>query len=125
MPAEDKREAMPWERPGQARRDALPHRGLRLDVLGTVSVLCGIVAFGLFIPGLFGLPLGVTALAMARRDLRDMRFGLVDPRGKAQTEEAKRWAFWGVALNLAALMLAGLLLMWLAASGVLGGRGWS
>jgi hypothetical protein len=115
----------PWEKAGQLRRDALPHRGPLLDVLGTASVLCAILAAGPVIPGLLGLPLGVAALLLARRDLSKMRAGLVDRTGQARTEEALRWARWGVLLNLVVLLLAGAMLVWLARSGGLRGPGWS
>ena len=38
MTPKEEREARPWERKGQVRRDAEPHRGLALDVLGTSRV---------------------------------------------------------------------------------------
>ena len=49
-PPVDESDERPWERKGQVRRDAEPHRGLALDVLGMSSVLSGIISFFLLIP---------------------------------------------------------------------------
>ena len=46
----DKSDERTWERKGQVRRDAEPHRGLALDVLGMSSVLSGIISLFLLIP---------------------------------------------------------------------------
>jgi hypothetical protein len=105
-------EERPWERPGEVRRDAESHRGQLLVVLGTVSVACGLSAFLLLAPALFGLPVGAAALAMARRDLRKMRAGLMDCRGIDKTGEGRALAAFGLILNLVApLAVAGMVLL--------------
>jgi hypothetical protein len=50
MTPKEEREARPWERKGQVRRDAEPHRGVLLDVFETTRVLCGIIMLFLLIP---------------------------------------------------------------------------
>ena len=49
-PPVDKSDERPWERKCQVRRDAEPHRGLALDVLGTSRVQWGIFTLFLLIP---------------------------------------------------------------------------
>src|SRR5262249_7709442 len=78
----------PWELAGAIRRDCEPHRGHRLVVLGTVSLVCGILAFCLFLPGFVGLPLGLAVRGMANRDLELMRQGLMDRTGWKAVEKA-------------------------------------
>ena len=116
-------EDRPWERHG--RRDARPHRALLLDVTATASVLCGIFSLCLLIPALLGLPLGIASLVLTRQDLNLMRAGLMDPGGKAQTEGARKWAGWGLLLNLIVLLVAALLLLRMACYGSLFGPAWS
>jgi hypothetical protein len=124
MAAEEEREALPWERPGRVRRDALPHRAGLLDTLATTSLLCGLSSICLVFPALIGLPIGVIAWLLARRELQDIQAGLVDHRGTERIAEAKDWAFKGTLLCLAVLVVDGLLLVWLNPYGVFWGRGW-
>jgi len=72
----------PWEesRRFRGRRDAEPHRGTLILALGIISivmvVLCGPV----------GLPLGIAAWVMGRRDLIKMRQNLMDREGEGLTQ---------------------------------------
>jgi hypothetical protein len=114
----------PWERPGQVRRDALPHRAGLLDTLATASLLCGVSSICLVFPALVGLPLGVVTWLLARRELQDIEAGLVDPRGRERIADAKDWAFKGTLLCLVVLVVDGLLLVWLNPYGVVWGPEW-
>jgi hypothetical protein len=109
-------DACPWDSRYHLRRDADPHRGQFLKLLGTVSVLCGLVSVFLVIPSLLGLPVGLFAVLAARRDLGKMRAGLMDPRGSSVTADAANMAFCGVVANTVAppFLPAVLLLFWLS-----------
>jgi hypothetical protein len=72
--ADQGREERPWEEPG--RRDAEPHRGGLVLALGILSIVTGV----------FGLPLGLAAWIMGRRDLGKMRANRMDREGKGVTE---------------------------------------
>jgi hypothetical protein len=99
MAAEEEREARPWERAEQARRDALPHRGAQLLLLATIGMVCGFFSCCLVLPCFVGLALSVVTLTMARNDLGKMRVGLMDHRGLRQTDQAENWAIVGLFLN--------------------------
>jgi hypothetical protein len=58
------------------RRDAEPHRGTLVLVLGITSIV---------VP-LAGLILGITAVILGRRDLRKMREDAMDPEGQSVTQ---------------------------------------
>jgi hypothetical protein len=95
MSAEDKREAMPWERPGQVRRDAEPHRGELILALSCFSVAFGILSVWLLPTAIVVLPLAVTVEVLSRTDLRRMRDGDMDPAGRGQIlrgQAATRWS---------------------------------
>ena len=72
----------PWDdsRRFRGRRDAEPHRGTLILVLGILSIvlfaLCGPV----------GLPLGIAAWVMGRRDLVKMRENRMDREGEGLTQ---------------------------------------
>lgn len=69
----------PWERPrrqGGVRRDCDPHRGTLILVLGILSLVLSCI----------GLPLGIAAVIMGRRDLKRMDAGEVDPDGRGLTQ---------------------------------------
>jgi len=67
----------PWETqaPFTGRRDSEPHRGTLILILGILSL----VVFPV------GLPLGITALLMGRRDLKKIRSNAMDPAGEGTT----------------------------------------
>jgi hypothetical protein len=109
-------DARSGEGPGEVRRDAEPHRGHVLVVLGAVSLWCGLLSFLLVVPSLLGLPLGVAVFVMARRDLGKMRAGRMDCRGVQTTAHGHNLGFAGVVINLIApLVLPGMwLVVWLS-----------
>ena len=59
------RDVRPWELPGNVRRDAAPHRGLLLFLLGGAALVCGFLAVLLAVPALVALPLGLAVRRMA------------------------------------------------------------
>jgi hypothetical protein len=99
MASEEEREALPWERPGQVRRDAEPHRGRVLLVLATVSVVCGYLSCCLVVPSFLGLACAIAAFAVSTDDLARMRAGLMDPRGYGLTDAASDRSIDGLLLN--------------------------
>lgn len=94
--ANERREDRPWERPGAVRRDCEPHRGGWLLALGCASMMLGMASVALAFPGLVGLPLGLAVCLLARRDLREMAAGRMDPAGMGRTERARGIAAVGV-----------------------------
>ncbi len=102
----------PWELPGQFRRDCAPHRAGLLGALANTSALVGTLSlvppFALAcapLGALLGLPLGLTAWVLARRDLAEMRAGRTDPSGEAGTEAARKLALLGVVTGLLSVAL--------------------
>jgi hypothetical protein len=95
----------PWERPG-GRRDAEPHRGGLLRALGLTSLVLGALAPVLVVPALVALPLGVVVWAVARRDLRQMATGAMDPAGWGQTAEGRDCGPLAAILSLLAVPVA-------------------
>jgi hypothetical protein len=91
-------EDRPWEQRDRwggprVRRDSEPHRGTLILVLGIVSV----VMFSFC--GLIGLPLGIMALVMGRRDLKKMSQGEMDPAGEGNTRAGMICGIIGTVLN--------------------------
>jgi hypothetical protein len=95
-----KDEDPPWARPGAVRRDREPHRSALLLALGQASVVCGLTSLCCLFPAVPGLPLGLCVWVLARRDMRMMRAGLMDPDGEMQTMSARDASLVGLALNL-------------------------
>jgi len=85
----------------EQRRDVEPHRGglvLTLGILSIVaaaSILTTILAFLTFL----GLPLGIAAWVMGHRDLRKMRDGVMDVRGRGSTQAGWICGIIGTVLN--------------------------
>jgi hypothetical protein len=98
----------PWEQPGAVRRDCEPHRGELLLRLSFVGVSCSLLASCLWAPAFVAVGLGAAVLVMAARDLKKMRAGVMDPAGRAQTEEAHDLAEIAVFLGMAFLVLIAL-----------------
>jgi hypothetical protein len=96
----------PWELPGAVRRDVEPHRGGLLWWLGVTSLLFGGLAPVLVVTALIALPLGVTVWVLARRDLRKMAAGAMDPGGRGLTTEARDSGAVGAILCLLAIPMA-------------------
>lgn len=85
------------------RRDSLPHRADLIGLLGTLSLIAG--SLTLCTCGLgagLALATGIPALVMARRDLRGMAKGRIDPTGLEETEAADDRARLGVLFALLA-----------------------
>jgi predicted Zn finger-like uncharacterized protein len=85
----EEEDARPWSEPQQfqGRRDAEPHRGTLILVLGIVSIVCSTLgACFAGLGGLIGLPLGIAAWVMGRRDLIKMTENLMDSQGKELTK---------------------------------------
>ena len=82
--------------------------GSRAAVAGVIALAFWFVGSGIFcFPT--GLALGLVTWAMAGHALARMRRGLMDPHGRAQTEEAGRLGRLAVCLSL----LGGALAVWL------------
>jgi hypothetical protein len=78
-----------WSEPQQfqGRRDAEPHRGTLILVLGIVSIVASALGGCMVgLGGLIGLPLGIAAWVMGRRDLIKMRESSMDDGGKELTK---------------------------------------
>jgi hypothetical protein len=76
------------------RRDAEPHRGRAIQALGIGSLVCA--AF-YFFP--IGLPLGIAAWVMGRRDLKKMDAGVMEPNGRRKTRDGWLCGVIGTILN--------------------------
>jgi hypothetical protein len=84
--------------------DCEPHRAALLNFLCNVSVWCGVAALCCLFPSLLGITAGAVACLLARRDLRLMARGLMDPRGEKDTRKAASDGLIGVVVNLAWLV---------------------
>jgi hypothetical protein len=71
-----------WEVPGAVRRDAEPHRSSTVLPLGIIGLVCGLMPPPV---SLLGLVLSVCAWLMGHRDVRLMREGVMDGRGREAT----------------------------------------
>ena len=90
----------PWERPGALRRDCEPHRGEFLLLLGRFSLALGCVSVCIPALSLMAILVGVVVLVLARRDLRSMGAGKMDPAGKSALLRAKGHGRLGILLGL-------------------------
>jgi hypothetical protein len=93
---EEEEDERPWEqrRPSaQVRRDCEPHRASLVLTLGIMSIathsLCGAV----------GLPLGIIAWVIGRRDEEKMRTGVMDPDGEGMTKSGRVCGIVGTILS--------------------------
>jgi hypothetical protein len=91
-----------YTRRARVRRDAEPHRGGTIQVLGILSLMGGV--FYCLFP--IGLPLGIVAWVMARRDLRKMDAGVMDPNGRKKTRDGRVCGIVGTVLNGGCALLA-------------------
>jgi hypothetical protein len=71
-------------------------------VLGILSLMGGV--FYCLFP--IGLPLGIVAWVMARRDLRKMDAGVMDPNGRKKTRDGRVCGIVGTVLNSGCALLA-------------------
>lgn len=79
----------PWEQSQQfpRRRDAEPHRGTLILVLGIISIVVSAIGGCVYgLGGVIGLPLGIAAWVMGHRDLHKMRQNLMDREGEGLTQ---------------------------------------
>jgi hypothetical protein len=105
MSAEDgDDDVRPWERPGAVRRDCEPHRGALLELMAWASLGGSSVQFVLaLLTVILGVPpfvgsvllvlsaailavalvLAIATRILARRDIKRMRAGAMDPAGEA------------------------------------------
>jgi DNA-directed RNA polymerase subunit RPC12/RpoP len=93
------------------RRDGEPHRGNLLYWLGIASAITGGLSactWGLL--AIISIPLGLTVWVLARRDLRRMVDGSVDPQGLNYTRNARSAAIAGIAFGV---LFAGIYLLFL------------
>ncbi len=93
-------EELPWEEDRAIRRDCEPHRAKLVSNLGVAGLLFGVVSFCGGATGLLGLPLGLTALVMAHRDLAKIRAGTMDRRGEKRTRRGGDAGLVGALLSL-------------------------
>jgi hypothetical protein len=122
-------DARPWEQHGSVRRDCEPHRSGLLQLLAWASLGVGSVQFALaLLTVILGAPpfvgfasrvlsgatlalalvLAVSARILARRDIKKMRAGVMDPAGEGPAWLARFVSLLGVAIGLlAAVMLLG------------------
>jgi hypothetical protein len=92
-------EEAPWERDGRARLDRERHRGRMLSLLGTIAFCVGVMALPCGPLGLPGLALGLYVRSAARRDLKKMDVGEMDPEGAGVTRAALQDATIGSVLS--------------------------
>jgi hypothetical protein len=84
-----------YSRQPRVRLDAEPHRGGTVQSLGIASLVCA--ACYLF-P--LGIPLGIVAWVMGRRDLKRMEDGVMDPVGRKKTKDGWLCGLIGACLNI-------------------------
>jgi hypothetical protein len=95
----------PWEQPGGFRRDCLPHRGRLLGVVSTAAAVCAVLGCIVGFTAPLAVVLGVGVWVVARRDLREMGAGRMDPAGREATEVARETGVWSLALTLLPLLV--------------------
>jgi hypothetical protein len=90
-----------WRRAADPfRREYEPHRGLLILSLGNISMFVGGLSLcTLGLGAVVSVPMGILAWLMANHDLKRMRDGRMDARGKAQTETGRTAAAAGVVLG--------------------------
>jgi hypothetical protein len=96
----------PWERVGALRRDVDSHRGGLVLTLG----VAGMIASGIHVLSVIGVPLSVTAWVMGQSDLKRMRANQLDPGGAGLTQAGRICGIIGTCLGLLWWLL-GLLLL--------------
>src|SRR6516165_8897943 len=75
----------PWDKPGQDRRDSLPHRADQLYRWSIIGVCCNLLSW-LILPLTFlGVPLCVFIVIRSFLDLREMKAGTRERAGENKT----------------------------------------
>jgi hypothetical protein len=87
------------------RRDWEPHRATLVLVLGILSLVCGAMFMCYALPWIAGLPMGIIAWVMGKRDLRKMRANLMDPAGQGTTQAGYICGLIGTILNSLMVLL--------------------
>jgi hypothetical protein len=96
----------PREQLGKSRCDCLPHRASTLRALAQASLILAALSLLPCMPMfLMGLPLGLCALCMARRDLMHISAGAMDRDGFHQTLAALSEIRTAVFANVVCLLL--------------------
>jgi hypothetical protein len=95
----------PWHEPGMVRRDCEPHRGGFLCFWAEASAMIALVSSCVVVLAFVGLPVGAAVWFSARRDLKLMDAGVMDPAGEKPTRMALDYAFMGTVFNLLALIV--------------------
>ena len=88
----------PWERPGAMRRDCEPHRGELLARLADLAFILSVCSVFVCMPTFVALPLALTVVLLASRDLDRMAAVQLDRQGEHQTRDAMERAWWAVRL---------------------------
>jgi CheY-like chemotaxis protein len=94
----------PQARPPVAWRSAPPPRGEGGALLGRVCLALGLLTLVFGIPGVIGLPLGLTAIRVYARRLRKARRRLVGLAGRLVVQRGERAARLGAALSFGGLV---------------------
>lgn len=87
-----------------ARRSVLPPRAERLVLLGRVCLALGFLTVVFGFPGVVGLPLGLAAMRICARRLREARQGPRGLAGKVAIQRAARAARLGAAVSFGGLV---------------------
>jgi hypothetical protein len=95
LAAEDER-VPPWERPEALRRDVAAHRGVLILTLGVV----GLIASGIHVLSVVGVPLSLTAWIMGQGDLKRMRHHELDSSGEGLTQAGRICGIIGTCLGV-------------------------
>jgi hypothetical protein len=98
-------ELEPWERPGAVRRDCEPHRGELLARLADLAIILAVLSVLFCAPIFVALPLAVTVVLLAARDLDRMAAVQLDRRGEHQTRDAMERGYWAVRLCVLTVLL--------------------
>jgi hypothetical protein len=106
-------EEAPWEHDGEVRRDRERHRGRMLSMLGTAAMCVGVMSLPAGPIGVPGLILCLLVRSAARRDLKKMDEGVMDPDGAQLTRGALQDATIGAALSGAGLLFLAVAAIWL------------
>jgi hypothetical protein len=96
----------PWDRAGALRRDVESHRGPLVLTLG----IAGLIASGIHVFSVVGVPLSLAAWVMGQSDLKRIRDRQLDPNGAALTQAGRICGIIGTCLGLLWWLVAGLLL---------------
>lgn len=89
------------------RRDAEPHRGSAILIMGVMSVAVMFFGCPLLVPWMVGIVLGILAWVMGSADLAKMRRGVMDSEGKSNTQAGWVCGIIGTFMNTVLLLTCG------------------